>query len=86
MITTTPQRHKLIETLNKFGMTPTYHKVRRFKVFAAAAADNNGLSLNMNASYGLIKVITGNFDATINSQNNMTRLCISFNFSTSKLF
>ena len=61
----------MIETLHKFGIIPTYHEVRRFKVSVAAAADKNGLSLNMNASDGLIQVITDNFDATINSQNGM---------------
>ena len=42
-----------------------------FKAFAAAPADKNGLSLNMNVSDGLIQVVTDNFDATINSQNGM---------------
>ena len=62
---------RVIETLHEFGIAPTYHEVRRFKVSAAAGADTNGLSLNMNASDGLIQVITDNFDAAINSQNGM---------------
>ena len=62
---------KVIETLQEFGITLAYHEVRRFKVFAAATADKNGLSLNMNASDGLIQVITDNFNAAINSQNGM---------------
>ena len=61
----------MIETLHEFGITPTYHEVKRFKVSAAAAGDKNGLSLNMNDSDSLIQVITDNFDATINSQNGM---------------
>ena len=65
---------RVIETLYKFGITPTYHKVRRFKV-SAAAADKNRLSLNMNvsqvASDSLIQVVTDNFGAIINSQNDM---------------
>ena len=62
---------RVIETLHEFWITPTHHEVRRFKVSAAAAADKNGLPLNMNAFDGLIQVITDNFDATINSQNGM---------------
>ena len=61
---------RVIETLHKFGITPTYHEVRRFKV-SAVAADKNGLSLNKNASDGLIQVVTYNFDATVNSQDGM---------------
>ena len=62
---------RVIETLHEFGITPTYHEVRRFMISAAAAADKNGLFLNMNASDGLIQVITDNSVATINSQNGM---------------
>ena len=59
---------RVIETLHEFGITPTYHDIRRFKVSAAEAADKNRLSLNMNASDGLIQVITDNFDPAINSE------------------
>ena len=62
---------RVIETLQEFGITPIHHEVRRFKVSAPAAADKNGLSLNMNSSDGLIEIMTDNFDATINSQNGM---------------
>ena len=62
---------RMIETLHEHGITPTYHEVRRFKVSAAAAADKNQLSLNINASDGLVQVITDYFDATINHQNGM---------------
>ena len=62
---------RVIETLHEFEITPTHHEVRRFKDSAAAAADKTGLSLNMNASDGLIQVIADNYDATINSQNGM---------------
>ena len=60
---------RVIETLHEFGITTTYHEVRRFKVSAATAADKNGLCLNMNASDGFIQVTTDNFYATINSQS-----------------
>ena len=62
---------RVIETLHEFGISSIYREVRRFKVSAAATADKNGLSLNVNASDGLIQVITDNFDAAINSQNGM---------------
>ena len=62
---------RVIKTPHEFGIAPRYHEVRKFKVFAAAAADKNVLSLNMNASDGLIQVITDNFDAGINSENAM---------------
>ena len=59
---------RVIETLHKFEIPLTYHEVRRFQV-PLAAADKNGLSLNMNASDGLIQVITANFDAIIILKN-----------------
>ena len=62
---------RVVEDPHEFGITPTYHEVKKFKVSAAAAADKNGLCLKMNAYDGLIQVITDNFDATINSQNRM---------------
>ena len=66
-------------SLNLKGQSFVYRlgklrKVRRFKVFIAAAADKNGLSLNINASDGLIQVITDNFDARLNSQNGMKQI------------
>ena len=33
---------RVIERLHEFGVTTTYHEVRRFKASAAAAADKNG--------------------------------------------
>ena len=60
---------RVIETLHEFGITPTYHELRRLKA-SAVAADKNESPLNMNASDGLIQVITDNF-AAINSENGM---------------
>ena len=60
---------RVIERLHEFGVTTTYHEVRRFKASAAAAQDKNGSSLDMDASDGLVQAISDYFDATIHSQN-----------------
>ena len=54
---------KLIEDLHEYGITSSYHEVRRFKVFAAVASDSNDVEVQL--CNGLIQIISDNFDEHI---------------------
>ena len=57
---------KLVEHLQEYGLTSTYHEVRRYKISAAVASDEKGEKLL--SSDGLVQVIPDNFDAHIHLQ------------------
>lgn len=58
---------KLIEYLQEYGITCSYHEFKRFTVSAAVASNSNDMELD--SSEGLIYVESGNFDAHVHSQN-----------------
>ena len=51
---------KTVETLHSFGVTSTYHELRRFKISAAAHEDSE----KPKVAKHLIKVISDNFTLT----------------------
>ena len=62
---------KLIEHLHEYGITSTYQEVRRFKISAAVAGENQTTDAKLNSTDGLIQAISDNFDAHIHSQNGL---------------
>ena len=61
----------LIEHFHQYGVTSSYHELRRFKVSAAAKNVQKSSFTDFKAEDGLIQVVTDNFDANIHTQNGL---------------
>ena len=60
---------KLIQHLHEYGITSTYHEVRRSKISAAAESDEKGEERQ--SLDGLIQVVSDNFGVHIYSQSGL---------------
>ena len=60
-----------INELQRYLVTSTYDEIRRFRLSASLAADDESTKLKLDANNGMIQYISDNFDAQICSQNGL---------------